>query len=106
MDGTNVLTKVRYCMHCQAHVKGFDHRGSRKLYSAGENIHLLFMILLARFITRHIMGSSKSKLHMFFLNLHFHLWKIILLKKVKSLSKLTTIEQYNFCNQFSQTNYL
>ncbi|KAJ0594353.1 hypothetical protein HanRHA438_Chr03g0140691 [Helianthus annuus] len=32
MDGTNVLTKVRYCMHCQAHVKGFDHRGSRKLY--------------------------------------------------------------------------
>uniref|UniRef100_A0A251TGA4 Uncharacterized protein n=1 Tax=Helianthus annuus TaxID=4232 RepID=A0A251TGA4_HELAN len=23
---------VRYCMHCQAHVKGFDHRGSWKLY--------------------------------------------------------------------------
>ncbi|KAJ0743487.1 hypothetical protein HanPI659440_Chr10g0376371 [Helianthus annuus] len=32
MDDTNVLTKVRYCMHCQAHVKGFDHRGSWKLY--------------------------------------------------------------------------
>ncbi|XP_023758450.1 uncharacterized protein LOC111906893 isoform X5 [Lactuca sativa] len=57
-----LLQRVRYCKHCDAYVKGFDHHCPAFGNCIGQNNHLLFMILLAGFITAeacYIMGASQ-----------------------------------------------
>ncbi|KAL4571042.1 hypothetical protein LXL04_017792 [Taraxacum kok-saghyz] len=57
-----LLQRVRYCKHCDAHVKGFDHHCPAFGNCIGQNNHLLFSILIAGFITAeacYILGASQ-----------------------------------------------
>ncbi|KVI11960.1 probable palmitoyltransferase ZDHHC12 isoform X2 [Cynara cardunculus var. scolymus] len=57
-----LLQRVRYCKHCDAHVKGFDHHCPAFGNCIGQNNHLLFMVLLAGFIiieACYIVGASQ-----------------------------------------------
>ncbi|CAH1422902.1 unnamed protein product [Lactuca virosa] len=61
-ESSLLLQRVRYCKHCDAYVKGFDHHCPAFGNCIGQNNHLLFMILLAGFITAeacYIMGASQ-----------------------------------------------
>lgn len=57
-----LLQRVRYCKHCDAHVKGFDHHCPAFGNCIGQNNHVLFMILLTGFISAEacfIVGASQ-----------------------------------------------
>nr|XP_043619061.1 palmitoyltransferase ZDHHC12-A-like isoform X2 [Erigeron canadensis] len=58
-ESSLLLQRVRYCKHCDAHVKGFDHHCP----AFGQNNHRLFIILLVGFIIAeacYIMGASQT----------------------------------------------
>ncbi|PWA34032.1 Zinc finger, DHHC-type, palmitoyltransferase [Artemisia annua] len=61
-ESSLLLQRVRYCKHCDAHVKGFDHHCPAFGNCIGRNNHLLFMILLTGFIIAeacYIVGASQ-----------------------------------------------
>lgn len=57
-----LLQRVRYCKHCDAYVKGFDHHCPAFGNCIGQNNHQLFILLLAGFIIAeacYIVGASQ-----------------------------------------------
>ncbi|KAI3801519.1 hypothetical protein L1987_29626 [Smallanthus sonchifolius] len=62
VESSLLLQRVRYCKHCHAHVKGFDHHCPAFGNCIGQNNHLLFLTLLAGFIIAeacYIVGASQ-----------------------------------------------
>ncbi|KAI3811594.1 hypothetical protein L1987_21320 [Smallanthus sonchifolius] len=62
VESSLLLQRVRYCKHCHAHVKGFDHHCPAFGNCIGQNNHLLFMTLLGGFIIAeacYIVGASQ-----------------------------------------------
>ncbi|XP_076939087.1 uncharacterized protein LOC143607577 [Bidens hawaiensis] len=62
VESSLLLQRVRYCKHCHAYVKGFDHHCPAFGNCIGQNNHLLFIVLLAGFITAeacYILGASQ-----------------------------------------------
>ncbi|KAL9371695.1 hypothetical protein Peur_036835 [Populus x canadensis] len=50
-EGSALLKRVRYCKSCKAYIKGFDHHCPAFGNCVGQNNYVLFMILLAGFLT-------------------------------------------------------
>ncbi|XP_034920964.1 uncharacterized protein [Populus alba] len=50
-EGSALLKRVRYCKSCKAYIKGFDHHCPAFGNCIGQNNYVLFMILLAGFLT-------------------------------------------------------
>ncbi|KAH8499214.1 hypothetical protein H0E87_017934 [Populus deltoides] len=50
-QGSALLKRVRYCKSCKAYIKGFDHHCPAFGNCIGQNNYVLFMILLAGFLT-------------------------------------------------------
>ncbi|XP_076898900.1 palmitoyltransferase AKR1-like [Bidens hawaiensis] len=78
VESSLLLQRIRYCTHCHAHVKGFDHHCPAFGSCIGQNNHLLFIILLAGFVTAeacYILGASQSKLCHIFHKLSFSFLK-------------------------------
>ncbi|KAL8235130.1 hypothetical protein R6Q59_021230 [Mikania micrantha] len=62
VESSLFLQRVRYCKHCHAHVKGFDHHCPAFGNCIGQNNHLLFMTLIVGFIIAeacYIVGASQ-----------------------------------------------
>ncbi|KAL8191627.1 hypothetical protein R6Q57_028358 [Mikania cordata] len=63
VESSLFLQRVRYCKHCHAHVKGFDHHCPAFGNCIGQNNHLLFVTLIVGFIIAeacYIVGASQS----------------------------------------------
>ncbi|XP_028071388.1 probable palmitoyltransferase ZDHHC12 [Camellia sinensis] len=59
------LQRVRYCRHCKAYVKGFDHHCPSFGNCIGQKNHVLFIILLFGFVfteASYVECSSQCKL--------------------------------------------
>ncbi|GMP80766.1 hypothetical protein CsSME_00035754 [Camellia sinensis var. sinensis] len=59
------LQRVRYCRHCKAYVKGFDHHCPAFGSCIGQKNHVLFIILLFGFVfteASYVECSSQCKL--------------------------------------------
>ncbi|KAK9055366.1 hypothetical protein SSX86_026449 [Deinandra increscens subsp. villosa] len=101
LESSFFLQRVRYCKHCHAHIKGFDHHCPAFGNCIGQNNHLLFIFLLAGFITTeacYIIGASQSKLHHTFLKVPIIQagWTITLATSTMIFSILQVIWQAAF----------